>query len=72
MTQCDMILKHLEERVGLDPLEAETLYGCRRLAARIADLRGRGYNILSLRKEVYNRFGEKRKVAEYRLVKESL
>lgn len=43
MNQCEMILNRLEHG-GITPKEAE-VFGCMRLAARICELRNRGYNI---------------------------
>ena len=70
MTQCEMILKHLKTHVGITQITALEKYGCMRLASRIADLRGEGYHIETNTKEVRNRWGEKCRVAEYRLVKQ--
>lgn len=70
MTQYEMILKHLKTHVGITQITALEKYGCMRLASRIADLRGEGYHIETNTKEVRNRWGEKCRVAEYRLVKQ--
>ena len=45
MSQSDAILADLERGELLTPLDALKRYGCLRLAARIADLRGRGHQI---------------------------
>ena len=47
MTQNEVILDHLKNYGGLTSLEAIRLYQITRLAARISDLRKKGYNILS-------------------------
>ena len=47
MTQNEVILNHLKNYGGLTSLEAIRLYSITRLAARISDLRKKGYNILS-------------------------
>ena len=47
MTQNEVILDHLKNHGGLTSLEAIRLYSITRLAARISDLRKKGYNILS-------------------------
>lgn len=44
MSQCDDILAHLK-REPISAIEALNSYGCFRLAARIKDLRGQGYDI---------------------------
>lgn len=69
MTQTQRILSHLKRYAGITQLTAYNKYGVLRLAARIADLRADGYEIASVPKEVVNRYGEKCRVTEYRLVK---
>lgn len=44
MSQSENILSHLQKR-SITPLDAFTLYGCMRLAARIRDLKELGHNI---------------------------
>lgn len=44
-TQTDAILAHLRAGHEITPLEALERFGCMRLAARIADLRGAGHDI---------------------------
>jgi len=44
-TQTAQILRHLEERGTITPMDALTDYGCFRLGARIYELRQRGYDI---------------------------
>lgn len=70
MSQCKDILRHLETHRGITAIVALDRYGCFRLAARISDLRAQGYQITTLSKEVINRYGEKKRIAEYRLVKQ--
>ena len=48
MTQCEQILKHLQTRGTLTPIDALNEYGCFRLAARIKDLRDSGYDIVTV------------------------
>jgi hypothetical protein len=45
------ILRYLQAGYALTHLEAERLFGCARLAARVADLRAKGYTINSERYE---------------------
>jgi hypothetical protein len=45
MSQKQLILKHLEDGKSLTPLDALSLFGCFRLAARINDLRTAGHKI---------------------------
>ena len=44
-SQKDRILDYLMEGHSLTPLEALNLFGCFRLGARIADIKGEGYLI---------------------------
>ena len=45
MSQKQHILAHLERHGTITPLEALNLFGCFRLAARIAELRAEGHDI---------------------------
>jgi len=45
MSQTTDILEHLNSGKRITPLDALGLFGCMRLAARIAELRGKGHNI---------------------------
>lgn len=51
MSQCDRIGIYLKKGKTLTALEALERFGCMRLAARIADLRERGWEIVSERIE---------------------
>lgn len=51
MSQCDRIANHLKAGRAITALEALERFGCMRLAARIADLRERGWEIVSERIE---------------------
>lgn len=46
MSQTENILAHLQKK-SITPLDAFTLYGCMRLAARIQDLKDKGHNIIT-------------------------
>lgn len=46
-SQANAILKHMQDGNGITPMDALNLCGCFRLSARIADLRKRGYDIVS-------------------------
>lgn len=65
-SQKDQILEHLEVHGSITPLEAQTLYGCMRLGARIWDLKRDGHAIITELVEVTTRTG-KAHVARYRL-----
>ncbi len=69
MTQCDRILRHLEDYGSIDPMIAIMEYGCMRLAARIADLKGMGYPIIAERMKGRNRYDEPTSYCVYRLGK---
>jgi Helix-turn-helix domain len=45
MTQCDMVLKHLQSGRTLTPLQAARLYDICRVADRARDLRNKGYAV---------------------------
>ena len=67
MSQNDRLLNHLQTKGSINPMEAWGEIGLYRLAARINDLRNSGHTITRQLVTVSNRFGEKCKVAEYRL-----
>lgn len=50
-SQADMIALYLQSGHELTPIQALELFGCFRLAARIKDLRSRGYSIETLDRE---------------------
>ena len=57
MTQCDIVLWHLENEGTLTRAQAATLYGIYELAARICELKKLGHNITSTKGTSHNRFG---------------
>ena len=65
MTQCDRILRHLEDAGSITQAEAMSEYGIMRLAARIADLRGSGTEIRRKMETSKNRYGEAVTYARY-------
>ena len=67
LTQCERILRHLEDFGSITSLEAMSEYGIMRLASRIADLKGQGYAILSERVTGKNRYEETTSYSVYRL-----
>ena len=64
MSQASRILSHLKRR-PITPLQALDLYGCMRLAARVADLRERGHKIITEPLEINGK-----RIARYRLVQQ--
>ena len=67
LTQCQRIIRHLEDFGSITSLEAVTEYGIMRLASRINDLKGMGYPILSERATGKNRYEEPTSYSVYRL-----
>ncbi len=67
LTQCDRVLRHLEDYGSIDPMTAIREYGIMRLASRIADLKGRGHNIVAERATGRNRYDEPTSYCVYRL-----
>ena len=66
-TQCDMILSYMQRNGSITDAQARDHIGCHRLAARISDLRARGYKIDSIPKTMVNRYGKRVTFSEYRL-----
>lgn len=62
-TQCDRILQHLKTGATITAIEALNMFGCFRLAARIADLRKKGNEIVTDKVTT----GTGKHVAQYRL-----
>lgn len=67
LTQCERILRHLDDFGSITSLEAVNEYGIMRLASRINDLKGMGYPILSERVTGKNRYNETTSYSIYRL-----
>ena len=66
LTQCDRILEYMNKYGEITPLDSWNKCGVYRLAARISDLKRRGYCIEKNMVTRKNRFGEKCRVASYR------
>lgn len=67
MTQCEMILKHMEECGTITSWEAMQEYNVIRLASRITDLKKAGYPIRREMVTLKNRYGETVTFARYSL-----
>ena len=67
MTQCDRILRHLNDYGSITLAEAMTDYGVYRLASRVNDLKKKGYPITAELVKGTNRYGEATRFAIYRL-----
>ena len=65
MTQCQMILKAIEENGSITTMEAFEI-GITRLASRVHDLRRMGINIISETVHGKNRYGEDVRFARYK------
>jgi hypothetical protein len=69
MTQCEKVLRHLEDYGSLTSLEAVNEYGIMRLASRINDLKHMGVGIISEMVTGKNRYEETVRYSVYRLAK---
>lgn len=67
MSQCDQILAYMMTYGSITPAEAFTEIGCFRLAARISDLRKRGYSIKTGKVRYATRSGKSKSFACYKL-----
>lgn len=65
VTQCDKILAYIREHGSITPLDALREFGCMRLASRMSDLKGRGYNVKSKMETSKNKKGENVSYARY-------
>lgn len=67
VTQCDKILKYLENHNMITALDAMRDLACMRLSARISDLEHRGYEFDHQPVVVEDRYGNKIRVMAYSL-----
>ena len=67
-TQCQRILRHLNDFGSITSREAMLEYGIYRLASRIADLKKQGYKFDVTFDTRKNRYGESTSFAVYRLI----
>ena len=58
MTQCEKIIKYIEDFGSITTMQAFIDLGCTRLASRICDIRSQGYDIQSEFVSGRNRYGE--------------
>ena len=70
-SQCERIIKYLNEFGSITQLEALQDLGIMRLASRISELRKSGVGIVSTKIEVKNRYGEKCRIKKYKLGEEN-
>lgn len=67
VTQCERIIDYMQQFGSISSFEAFSDLGIVRLASRIHDLKGQGYNITSETKTSKNRCGETVSFKVYRL-----
>lgn len=67
MTQCEKIIRVLEDSGSITSWEAMQEFGIMRLASRINDLKKAGYNIDREMIKSTNRYGETVRYAKYTL-----
>lgn len=69
MTQRSRVLSYMKNSPdhSITSMEAISNFGATRLASIVYDLRGKGYNIISIPEESFNRFGEEVRYVRYRL-----
>jgi len=67
-TQESQILYYMRHNGVITPLDALRLFGCMRLASRVADLRKKGYTIITTPITVQKANGKWTQVAGYSLV----
>ena len=65
MTQCERVLRHMEDYGSITSLEAMSEYGIMRLASRVSDLKNRGVDIDRVFETSKNRYGETVSYARY-------
>lgn len=51
MSQCEIIVNHLQKFGSISPLEARHVYGIERLASRVDELRQSGHSIVTRTKK---------------------
>ena len=68
-TQCDRIVKYMQDFGSITQLDAIKDLGVMRLASRISDLRNMGIAITKEMEPAKHRYGEKTSYARYRLEK---
>ena len=67
-TQCDMILRYMQDNGSITQIEAASEIGCYRLSGRIYDLRAMGYEIKKEMQTKKNRYGRAVSFAKYSLL----
>lgn len=65
MSQCERILKYIDEQGSISQLEALETFGCMRLASQMSDLKKMGYSVTKRMETSKNRYGEPISYARY-------
>jgi len=71
MSDCDLILNELRQG-SITAEQVWRRYGIQRCGARILDLRQRGFDIITVMKQVETRRGATSRIAEYFLKREAV
>ena len=72
VTQCERILKYIEEQGSISQLEALETFGCMRLASRMCDIKRMGYRVTKTMEKKKNRYGEPISYARYSVIRERI
>ncbi len=67
VSQCDRIVKYMQDFGSITQLDALREFGCMRLASRISDLKKNGYAIKTVMEKAKNKYGEAVSYARYSL-----
>ena len=70
ISQCEKILKYIEDNGSITQLDALREFGCMRLASRISDIKKMGYPVRKKLEASKNRYGEPIHYARYTLESE--
>lgn len=69
LTQCERIMRYIEETGSITQIDALREFGCMRLASRISDLKRQGVPVERKMETAKNRYGEPVSYARYSLCK---
>lgn len=70
MNQTQAVKEHLMSGKGLTSMDAIKKFGCTRLSDKIYRLRRQGYKIVNVDHEIVNRYGDRTRFVEYRLMED--
>lgn len=69
LTQCERIIRYINETGSITQIDALREFGCMRLASRISDLKRQGVPVKRTMETAKNRYGEPISYARYSLCK---